>query len=736
MARYVNKDYLLRQFQNYDRIVASEKYASTSDLSNKQDTLRAGKNIKIEGNVISATGGSGGGGSSYVGQIPTMTGNTAPSGQASASSSLNNNYEAYKAFNNIDADVSTLQNGWLATQNDTAPWLKYQFESSVKFNKINIRTINNNTTQSKVFYIEGSTDDSTWVNVLASGRNVNIVFDNQEYTDHEILLNGSSYSYIRIRSEEILNGGSQYACCISKMQLYSEQDFVLEDLADVNISNPTNGQVLKYNNSIGQWINDIDASGISELKELDDVDISSPSDGQILKYNSTSEKWENEDNNGLDDLSNVEISSPVYNNSVLKYNSTNQKWTDSTYGLSDSYDGGGNCLNMLELTTGYDISNGEKVPHGINQWHNEYGLSWKIDASYNITIKGQYDGTHSDYPTYFFFPIYRVKLRYGMIYYLKANMSYSSNQDFGVACRYYNKYLEEYRTYINFGNNDSHGGLEIRCASDEHSEGEIIDDKDVMFIGFYVKDTSIDFNDSNINIYPELTGHYKKNKPTYTNLELTNKVYEFENNNLAQLNINISNPTNNQVLSFNSTNNRWENATASINAEALVFKGWIDDNVTTLNSITETGMYYFDYSHRVDTVNNDPNIGSPYILFVINIDDCIQQIAIHTVFANITMRQYSNNYGWSLWRTVNTYTDINSGDLNDYGYEYKNQNFSWMHSDNISNCPCSNGTMRVIYTGGRVIQEITNGESIWLRYQRIGSSWSNFFLFQGTEITS
>lgn len=33
--------------------------------------------------------------------------------------------------------------------------------------------------------------------------------------------------------------------------------------------------------------------GASELSELDDVNISSPTNGQILKYNGTSEKWEN-----------------------------------------------------------------------------------------------------------------------------------------------------------------------------------------------------------------------------------------------------------------------------------------------------------------------------------------------------------------------------------------------------------------------------------------------------------
>jgi len=34
---------------------------------------------------------------------------------------------------------------------------------------------------------------------------------------------------------------------------------------------------------------------VRELNDLDDVEISSPTNGQVLKYNSTSKVWENKD---------------------------------------------------------------------------------------------------------------------------------------------------------------------------------------------------------------------------------------------------------------------------------------------------------------------------------------------------------------------------------------------------------------------------------------------------------
>lgn len=68
----------------------------------------------------------------------------------------------------------------------------------------------------------------------------------------------------------------------------------LDDLNDVNISSPTNGQGLLYNSTTQEWENtNIPSGGASDLDDLTDVDISSPTNNQVLTYNSTTQKWEN-----------------------------------------------------------------------------------------------------------------------------------------------------------------------------------------------------------------------------------------------------------------------------------------------------------------------------------------------------------------------------------------------------------------------------------------------------------
>ena len=106
----------------------------------------------------------------------------------------------------------------------------------------------------------------------------------------------------------------------------------LDDLTDVEITNPSSGQVLKYDAQNEEWINadeaggttsveltyaqyqaltpeqksdptkvyyvtDYPASGIA-VDDLTDVDLTNISDGQILKWNATSQKWQNANESG------------------------------------------------------------------------------------------------------------------------------------------------------------------------------------------------------------------------------------------------------------------------------------------------------------------------------------------------------------------------------------------------------------------------------------------------------
>lgn len=67
----------------------------------------------------------------------------------------------------------------------------------------------------------------------------------------------------------------------------------LDDLTDVDITSPSNGQVLTYNSTSQKWENSNASGGASDLEDLGDVNISTVTDGQTLQYDATSQKWVN-----------------------------------------------------------------------------------------------------------------------------------------------------------------------------------------------------------------------------------------------------------------------------------------------------------------------------------------------------------------------------------------------------------------------------------------------------------
>lgn len=71
----------------------------------------------------------------------------------------------------------------------------------------------------------------------------------------------------------------------------------LENLTDVNITTPTDGQGLVYNNTTQKWENGT-VSSASSIDTLTDVNLTNLTNGQILKYNSTSQEWENANESG------------------------------------------------------------------------------------------------------------------------------------------------------------------------------------------------------------------------------------------------------------------------------------------------------------------------------------------------------------------------------------------------------------------------------------------------------
>lgn len=180
----------------------------------------------------------------------------------SASSTVGTNFEGYRAFDGQSCNLSTMQGGWLAGASDSTPTLTVNFGEAKKLGRISIETANNNNPDTtRDVYIEGSSDGSTWENILASGSTVSLVFEVGKYNEYSFNLNEGEYQYFRIRGTQPFFGGSyQYACSFSEITIYDT------------------------------------SSGIPAIADLTDVDITSPTDGQLLRYNGTSGKWENADN--------------------------------------------------------------------------------------------------------------------------------------------------------------------------------------------------------------------------------------------------------------------------------------------------------------------------------------------------------------------------------------------------------------------------------------------------------
>lgn len=65
----------------------------------------------------------------------------------------------------------------------------------------------------------------------------------------------------------------------------------IDDLDDVTITTPNDGDVLTYDS--GEWINAPATGGAEDLSDLGDVNLSSVSDGDLLSYDNASSKWIN-----------------------------------------------------------------------------------------------------------------------------------------------------------------------------------------------------------------------------------------------------------------------------------------------------------------------------------------------------------------------------------------------------------------------------------------------------------
>lgn len=107
----------------------------------------------------------------------------------------------------------------------------------------------------------------------------------------------------------------------------------LSDLGDVDLTSPSNGQVLTYDAETGKWVNaEGGSTSVDELGDIGDVDLDNIEDGQTIVWDAQNSKWVNATISSgaseLSDLDDVELNDPT-NGQVLKYNSTTEKFENA-----------------------------------------------------------------------------------------------------------------------------------------------------------------------------------------------------------------------------------------------------------------------------------------------------------------------------------------------------------------------------------------------------------------------
>lgn len=119
--------------------------------------------------------------------VPTMTSNTAPWGEASASSELSTSVQAYKAFNGGTSDY------WECSSHSVNDYLGYDFKKPVLVKTFSTKSRKGYSDRCwKKGYLQGSEDNVNWVNISDEFS----ISDDSIHT--HIVNNNTAYRYYRI----------------------------------------------------------------------------------------------------------------------------------------------------------------------------------------------------------------------------------------------------------------------------------------------------------------------------------------------------------------------------------------------------------------------------------------------------------------------------------------------------------------------------------------------------------
>ena len=151
----------------------------------------------------------------------------------------------------------------------------------------------------------------------------------------------------------------------------------LSGLSDTDITNPLDGNIIRYSSGTGMWTNSTFDS-LTTLNELTDTTINLPSDGEVLTYNTGTSMWINAQQT-IDSLFDTNIYLPS-DGEVLIYNTSTGMWINAQQTIDSLFD-----------TNIYLPSDGEVLTYnsGTGMWIN---AQVTVDSLFDTNIYLPSDG--------------------------------------------------------------------------------------------------------------------------------------------------------------------------------------------------------------------------------------------------------------------------------------------------------------------------------------------------------
>lgn len=212
--------------------------------------------------------------------------------------------------------------------------------------------------------------------------------------------------------------GSDPTVAANWQKMGESQVSSLSDLSDVDLTNITDGQILKWDATNHEWVNAEDSGGVSDyadltskpsinnvtlsgnkttsdlgisyndltnkptipddISDLSDVNVSSPSNGQILKYDGTSSKWVNSaESAGVTDYADL-TSKPSINSVTLSGNKTT---ADLGISYADLTNKPTIPTKTSDLTNDSGFITSSSVPTKTSDLTNDSGFLTSVSAS-------------------------------------------------------------------------------------------------------------------------------------------------------------------------------------------------------------------------------------------------------------------------------------------------------------------------------------------------------------------